>query len=89
MSFRAKIDAIPIIQAINARDKFAATLTVTLQNWEQLDAASWWCEERWRDYSLHYRRRVRAEECKATFEFADDCHAIEFLMRFGSRCIDL
>lgn len=78
------IEANPFFQAIKARDAFAATVVVTLQDWRKLDAASWWCEEQWRYYGLHYRRRVSADECKATFEFADDGHAILFLMRFGS-----
>lgn len=89
MSIRALIARNPFFQAIKARDNFVATFAVTLGDWRQLDAASWWCEERWRDYRLHYRRRVFADLSRAVFEFEDDCHAIEFLMGYGSRCREL
>jgi hypothetical protein len=86
MSIRALFDANPFFQAIKARDAFCATHSVTLQHWQQLDAASGWCEQRWKDYRLHYRRRVRVEQREATFEFRDFDHAVEFLFRFGVRC---
>ena len=89
MTPRAIMEANPAFQAMKERDAFTASLAVTLQNWQQLDAASWWCEELWREHHLHYRRRVWADQSRAVFEFRDDYHAVEFLMRFGSRCRNL
>lgn len=89
MSFVAKFNASSIMQALRARNDFEATCRITLGDWKELDAASWWCEEQWRDEGLHYRRRVFAAEDRAIFEFGDFAHGIVFLMRFGVRCQNL
>ena len=89
MSIGAMFAANPAYRAIKARDAFDATLEVTIQDWSKVQSASCWCEERWLEHQLHYRRRVHSDQCQATFEFDDDSHAIEFLMRFGSGCRNL
>jgi hypothetical protein len=83
MSLAANFVANPIIQRLRAKQDFVAIATIRLRRWEQLDAASWWCECRWRNHDRQYRRLVRVANCLADFQFPREDDAIEFLMMFG------
>lgn len=83
MSVGAIFAAMPMIQRIRARHAFVPCGAVPLRHWWQLDAASGWCERRWRDDARHYRRTVRVADCQAEFEFGSDDDTVEFLLRFG------
>ena len=81
---RAVMAALPTIQRLKAKDNFVAKVVVPLRDWDELDAASWWCERHWRDYDRQYRRRVRVADREATFEFPGTEDATEFLVKFGA-----
>lgn len=89
MSVRALLNRNAALQAVLARNAFVATHSVQLLAWLTLDQASSWCEQQWQQHGLHYRRYVIADRQKALFEFANDGHAIGFLVRFGSECRSL
>ena len=82
-TIRAFTASNPVVQSLRAKDAFVATDIVTLRRWDELDEASWWCVRQWRDYDCQYRRRVRAEDCQATFEFPNAEDAMVFLLKFG------
>lgn len=74
---------LPVIRDIKARQTFTAVAEVLLADWDELDAATWWLELRWRDAGHGYRRRINAALSEASFELADATDAVEFSLRFG------
>jgi hypothetical protein len=84
LTIAAMIRAIPTVQRLREKDDFVASVSVALLDWEQLDAATWWCECRWRDHDHKYRRRLAVADSQATFEFPGEDDAFEFLLKFGA-----
>ena len=74
----------PYFARDRSREDFVAAVVVTLRDWDERDPATWWCELHWRESDRKYRRRIKASEEKALFEFPDIDEAMEFHLRFGS-----
>ena len=75
----------PYFAREKAREDFIATVAVTLKNWDERDRATRWCDWHWRNSDRKYRRRIRASEETAVFEFPDIDEAMEFHLRFGAK----
>jgi hypothetical protein len=84
MNVRAIFDAMPVMQELRAKDNFNATVAVSLRDWDQVHAASWWCERHWQCSRRQYRRRVNSDKQSAVFEFPHADEAMEFHLKYGS-----
>lgn len=83
MSLGRLIGANPLVVMLRAKHAFDPATPVLLRHWWRLDAATWWCEQRWREHDRQYRRTVRAAGQRASFEFANKIDALAFRLKFG------
>lgn len=83
MSLAARIGAVPAFVRLRSKGEFQEAGKVSLRHWWKLDVATGWCEWRWREYGLKYRRRVIASEKQAWFEFDRAIDALAFRLVFG------
>ena len=85
MSVLAKIRANPVVQRLQAKDDFLATVAVSLRDWAQWEQAVAWCERHWEKSDRQYRRFLFVGSRTARFEFPGENEAIEFLLKYGAR----
>lgn len=79
----ARFCSLPVVRDALARTSFWAVADVDLADWNELDEATCWCAAHWVERGLHYRRYADPDVCNASFEFADERHAVDFKLRFG------
>lgn len=56
---------------------------VYIADWDDLDAATCWCRNRWATARHGFRRILNCGQQIASFEFADVQDAVEFKLRYG------
>ena len=74
-----------LLASFEKRSSFQSVVAVRVAGWADIEAASVWCERRWRSHGQHYRRRVDAANQSALFEFASPMHSFALRLTLARR----